>query len=81
MARRAAIFTWSYADLCELTGKSLQAVYEARSSGDFDPEVFATVIKWVTRHATPAFKIELMTFATQHFLTEQLGTPRRPKKP
>lgn len=60
MAPRPKFFVWNYEDLIKLTGMSMEALYQARSRGSFDPENLGSVVLFLGRHGTQEFRTQLV---------------------
>jgi aromatic ring-cleaving dioxygenase len=50
MSRRPWQFTFTYADLADLTGKSVGAVKRAKYKRQFDPRDFESVARWLEQN-------------------------------
>lgn len=67
MPNTAKEWTYTYKDLCELTGKSTNTVAQAASRGSsgkstgFDPSDFKSVLLWVFRHSTDELRVDIMS--------------------
>jgi len=60
MSRPETNWTFNYADLAEITGLSVNAVYQAACRNSFDPSDLHSVILWVFRAAGDDLKEELI---------------------
>lgn len=60
MARTAIQWAYDYEDLSRLTDLSLDAIRQAKSRGDFNPEIFGSVLTWVAKHGNMHIRREIM---------------------
>jgi hypothetical protein len=42
-------FTWTYADLAAIVGRSERSVRRAKQRGEYDPRSLGSVVTWVVR--------------------------------
>lgn len=59
MARTSTQWAFDYEDLQKMTGMSSDAVRQAKSRDDFNPDNLRTVVLWLIRNGTVEFKQEL----------------------
>lgn len=45
-------FCWTYTELAKLTDMTVNAVHQARSRNEFDPNDFKTLFPWLARKGT-----------------------------
>lgn len=70
-------WTYTYQDLCRITGKSLNTVQASkRRPGGFDPSDLLSVFYWLCRNATDDIKIQAM----QHMASIPVKIETRPRK-
>jgi hypothetical protein len=68
MARTYEEYSFGYKDLQELTGLSLDNLYQFKTRGDFDPESLGSVFLFLCRHA----RLELRKQAIDYMLNREL---------
>jgi hypothetical protein len=49
MPRKQEKFEWTFEDLAEVCGTSINTIYQARSRNEFDPKDFRTLFPFVAR--------------------------------
>lgn len=60
MARTHTQWSFDYEDLSRLTDLSEASVRQARSRGDFNPDMLGTVVTWIAKHGTMQIRREIM---------------------
>lgn len=72
MARTSTQWVFDYEDLSRLTELSHDSIRQAKSRGDFNPEILGSVISWVARHGT----IDTRRLIMEALLVRQLPRTR-----
>jgi hypothetical protein len=58
-------WVFSYYDLADITGKSVNAIQQSKNRpGGFDPEDLLSLAFWLVRNAPPELKVQFMQHAT-----------------
>ena len=74
-------WTFTYQDLCDLTGMSLNTVQTHRKRNNFDPDNLESVLVWLARNAKPELKARMFMYMTTTRGIEKPGERRRPRRP
>ncbi len=77
MPRTPQEWTFGYRDLMDATGLTLENLYQFRSRNDFDPENFASVVKFIARHGKLKLRKEILNYMISRELTEKPGLPKK----
>lgn len=64
-AGEAEGFLVTYKQISSLTGKSLNTIYANKSRGNFDPNVFESILYYVARHGKFNVKRKIMEYALE----------------
>lgn len=60
MARTPTQWAFDYEALSHITDLSTEAIRQAKSRGEFNPEIFGSVVSWVAKHGNLHMRQEIM---------------------
>lgn len=80
MARTPTQWAFDYEDLAKLTGLSGEAVRQAKSREEFNPDDLGTIVTWLARHGNADLRRELMEAILVRPQPKKRGAAPSPKK-
>lgn len=79
MADATKVWTYNYHDIARITGQSVDAVYQHKSRGKFDPDKLETVLIYLAEYAIPTIQDDIVEVAIRGARERHRNSPTSKK--